>query len=146
MTPRDQAQQIAIDAGLDLASILGPNGRIAVGDPANVPAGIYTRQALTRLGLSGIAEPRLSRAENVRGALLLVGRGEVPLGIVYATDAATTPRVAIAGTFPAASHEPIVYPFAIPRTGGTPQARALLEFIAGPQGAEIFTRRGFRTE
>jgi molybdate transport system substrate-binding protein len=82
----------------------------------------------------------------VRSALLLVERGEVPAGIVYATDAAVAPGVAVAGVFPEDTHDRIVYPFAVTRTGDTPEARALLDFLAGPEAGAVFARRGFRTE
>ena len=143
VVPKDQARQVAIGPGLDLAALLGPGGRIATGDPAHVPAGIYARQALTALGLWSQVEPRLARAEDVRGALLLVERGEAPAGIVYATDAAASGGVAVAGTFPENTHDPITYPFAVTRDGDTPESRALLLFLAGPEARAIFGRRGF---
>ena len=86
---------------------------------------------------------RLARAEDVRGALLLVERGEAPAGIVYATDAAASAGVVVAGTFPKNTCDPITYPFAVTRDGDTPEARALLLFLAGPEARAIFGRRGF---
>lgn len=143
VVPRDRARQVVIGPELNLAALLGPDGRLATGDPAHVPAGIYAKQALTKLGLWAAAEPRLARTEDVRGALLLVERGEALAGIVYATDAAASAGVAVAGTFPASSHEPVTYPLAIVRAGDTPEARALLAFLAGPQAREVFVKRGF---
>jgi molybdate transport system substrate-binding protein len=146
VVPKDKAQTIEIKHGFDLAALLGPRGRLAVGDPAHVPAGRYARQALTSLGIWPSVSHRLAAAENVRSALLLVERGEAPAGIVYETDAAASSNVAVAGTFPADSHDPINYPFAITRTGDTPAAHALLDFIDSPEGHEIFSRFGFKTE
>jgi molybdate transport system substrate-binding protein len=143
VVPRDKQRAIAIGSDFDLAAVLGPGGRLAMGDPDSVSAGIYGRQALTTLGLWAAAVPRLAKAPNVRAALLLVERGEAPAGIVYATDAAATPGVAVAGTFPADTHDPIVYPFAVPKSGDTPAARALLDFLAGPESVAIFRRYGF---
>ncbi len=143
--PKDRVRPVAIGPGWDLAALLGANGRLATGDPSNVPAGIYARQALERLGLWAQAEPRLARTDNVRSALLLVERGEAPAGVVYATDAMVSPGVAVAGVFPENTHDPIAYPFAVTRAGDSRQARALLDFIAGPQAAAIFAKRGFRT-
>jgi molybdate transport system substrate-binding protein len=145
VVPKDRARTITIGPDLDLAALLGPNGRIATGDPAHVPVGIYAKQALTKLGLWAKVEPRLAPAEDVRGALLLVERGEAPAGIVYATDAAVSPGVVVAGTFPESSHERIAYPFAVARTGDTPEARALMSYLAGPEARTIFKRRGFTT-
>ena len=128
----------------DLLALAGTDGRIATGDPANVPAGKYAQAALTWMGQWDRVGPRLARADNVRSALLLVGRGEAPLGIVYGTDAAATRGVTVLGTFPAESHPPVSYPFALAlRAADNAEARALLAFITGPDAAETYRRLGF---
>ena len=136
--------RVIIGPGFDLVAILGTNGRLATGDPKHVPAGIYAEQALKSLGLWDAIQLRLARTEDVRGALLLVERGEAPAGIVYATDAAASTAVMVAGVFPAGGHDPVSYPFAVTRAGDTAAARALLAFLSGPRAREVFTRRGFR--
>jgi molybdate transport system substrate-binding protein len=147
VAPADKVPTIAIAPGMDLLAALGPGGRLAVGDPSNVPAGLYARQALTKLGLWPAVEPRLARAESVRAALLLVERGEAPLGIVYATDAAVARGVKVVATFPPDLLDPpIAYPFAVTRAGDTPAARRFLAFLASPPALEAFARRGFITE
>ncbi len=146
VVPADKPVHIVIGPGVDLAALLGPNGRIATGDPAHVPVGIYAEQALRKLGLWDSISPRLARTDDVRSALLLVERGEAPAAIVYATDAAISKQVTIAGVFPASSHDPVVYPFAVTKAGDTPEARALLAFLAGPQAQAVFVRRGFKVE
>jgi len=143
VVPKDQARQIDIKPGFDLSALLGPSGRLAVGDPAHVPAGRYAQQALTKLGLWDAAKNRLAPADSVRSALLLIERGEVPAGIVYLTDAMVSSHVAVAGTFPADSHERIAYPFAVTRHGDTPAARTLMDLIVGPEGLKIFSHFGF---
>ncbi len=143
VVPAAAPRRVEIAAGFDLSALLGPSGRLATGDPAHVPVGIYAEQALRNLGLWGAVAPRLARTESVRAALLLVERGEAPAGIVYATDAAVSPAVTIAGTFPPSSHDPITYPFAVTRLGDTAEARAFLAFLAGPEGRAAFVRRGF---
>ena len=145
VAPRDTAHPVEIKAGMDLEGLLGPGGRIATGDPASVPAGIYARAALTSLNLWGMAKSRIAASDSVRSALLLVERHEAPLGIVYATDAAVAPGVAVVGTFPRSSHPPIVYPFAVGKAADTADARAFLAFLSGPQATAIFRKRGFKT-
>jgi len=142
--PKDSVKLVTISPTLDLNALLGPDGRIATGDPASVPVGIYAKQALTKLGLWDAAQSRIAGAESVRAALLLVEKHEAPAGIVYATDAAVDPGVAVAATFPADSHPPIVYPFAVTAAGDTPQARKLLDFLAGPEASAVFAQRGFK--
>lgn len=138
--------RMTITRGVDLASLLGANGRLATGDPKHVPAGIYAEQALKSLGLWDGLQSRLARAEDVRAALLFVERGEAPAGIVYATDAAQSKGVMVAGVFPAHSHDPITYPFAVTKAGDTAQARALLNFLSGAQALTVFARHGFKAE
>jgi molybdate transport system substrate-binding protein len=146
VVPAAKPQHVAIGPGFDLARLLGPGGRLAVGDPAHVPAGIYAEQALKKLGLWDSVSSRLASAEDVRSALLLVERGEAPAGIVYGTDAAVSKGVMVAGVFPADSHDPVSYPFAAVKSGDTPEARALLTFLDGPEARAIFARRGFKVE
>ena len=142
----DHPQHVTIGPGFNLLAMLGAGGRLATGDPAHVPVGIYAEQSLKKLGLWDTAAPRLARAADVRSPLLLVERGEAPAGIVYATDAAVSKAVMVAGTFPANTHDPIAYPFAVTKTGDTADVRALLTFLAGPQARAIFVKRGFTVE
>ena len=130
----------------DLLKLLGPQSYLAVGDPDHVPAGMYARQALRSLGQWQAVESRLARANDVRGAVALVERGEVPLGIVYATDARVSTRVRIVGRFPAGSHDPIRYAFAIVEGRDSEAVRTLFEYLTGPEGLGVFERYGFVTD
>jgi molybdate transport system substrate-binding protein len=124
-----------------LAAML--RGRIAVADPASVPAGRYAEAALRKLKLWDAAAPQLVRAENVRAALALVERGAAPYGIVYATDARASARVRVAGAFPQSSHPPIVYPLARLKSSTHPDAEGFRRFLLSREGHAIFTRHGF---
>jgi molybdate transport system substrate-binding protein len=127
-----------------MLALLGRDGRLSTGDPAYVPIGAYTQQAFTWMGQWPAIAPRLARAENVRAALLLVERGEAPLGVVYLTDAQVAPRVKVIATFPPESHPPVRYPFALTRrAAGDAQALTLLAFLAGPAAAPVWQRFGF---
>ncbi len=143
--PRATATPVTIEAsgfaGV-LAAVLGADGRLAVGDPASVPAGIYAEEALRKLGAWDMASGRLARSDSVRSALLLVERGEAPAGIVYETDATVSPGIAVAGVFPETSHAPITYPFAALKGSGA-EAAALLAFMESPEGLALFRARGF---
>jgi molybdate transport system substrate-binding protein len=146
VVPADKPLHVTIDPSFNLLALLGPSGRLAVGDPAHVPVGIYAEQALKKLGWWDAIAPRLAPTADVRAGLLLVERGEAPAGIVYATDAAASKAVMVAGTFPADSHDPVAYPFAVTKSGDTPEARALLAFLEGPQARAVFVQRGFKVE
>jgi len=145
VAPADSpVRPLALERGTDLAALLGPNGRLATGDPAHVPVGRYARAALEWMGQWQALSPRLARADNVRAALLLVERGEAPLGIVYATDAQASQGVRVLGTFPAGSHPPVTYPFALTRRAeADTRARALLAYLTGPDTDGVWRRFGF---
>lgn len=136
------APTLKLDAGFPLANTLN-NGRLAMADPDTVPAGIYGRQALTMLGLWPSVQDHLAVTSNVTGALLLVARGEAPLGIAYASDVARTADVWTFATFPADSHDPIEYPAAIVHGHDSAAARTVLQALSGPQGRAAFKFAGF---
>ncbi len=139
---KDNPLKIAIKPHFELAKALG-DGRLSVGDPSNVPAGIYAKEALTKLGVWDSVEAKLAPAADVRAALVLVSRGEAPLGIVYETDAKVEPKVRIAGVFPEDTHTPIRYPVAIVTTSHHPDAGKFIAFLDGPAAKAIFTKYGF---
>jgi molybdate transport system substrate-binding protein len=134
--------ELTIAPGFALAAALG-GGRLAMADPAAVPAGRYGKAALDKLGVWDTVANRIAAAENVRAALLLVARGEAPLGIVYRTDAAVEPGVRIIGTFPPDTHPPIVYPIALTATSDNPDAPALLVYLRGAASRAQFQKAGF---
>jgi molybdate transport system substrate-binding protein len=139
---RDNPLSLKIEPGLKLAEILA-DGKLAVGDPSNVPAGIYAKEALTKLKIWDSVVPKLAPAADVRAALTLVSRGEAPLGIVYETDAKIDPKVRIVATFPDDSHKPIVYPVAVVKTSKNADAAKFVAYLSSPAAQEIFVGYGF---
>ncbi len=143
VAPADSSLKLRIEPGFALHAALGEKGRLATGDPDSVPVGKYAKAALTSLGVWQDIEPRLVRAENVRAALAFVARGEVPLGIVYQTDARADPKVRLVDLFPQSSHTPITYPAAATATA-SPQGKAFVEFLSSATARETFERAGFQ--
>lgn len=144
VAPAQSKASIAIAPGFDLAGLLGKDGWLAMADTNAVPAGKYGKAALEALKVWPSVQNRVAQAENVRAALALVGRGEVPAGIVYATDAAADAKnVRVLGAFPANSHPPIVYPAAVTASSTHAQASAYLAFLRGPAAKAVFEKAGF---
>ena len=141
IAPRDSTLKLKIAPRFDLRGALG-GGHLATGDPDSVPAGMYARAALLKLGAWQAVSDRLVRAENVRAALAYVARGEAPLGIVYQTDALSEKRVRVVDVFPTDTHPPITYPLAL-TTRARAQAESYVEFLEGDVARQIFVRRGF---
>ncbi len=142
IAPPKSPLDLEIAPGFALAAALSER-RLAMGDPAHVPAGIYAKAALERLGVWSRVAGRAAFLGDVRAALTLVDRGEAAAGIVYASDARVAPRVRVVGAFPADSHPPIVYPLAVVAGRRGPAVMALYAYLRGPEARALFRARGF---
>jgi molybdate transport system substrate-binding protein len=143
VAPADSKVNAQIAPGFPLAQLLGPNGRLAVGDPQHVPAGKYAKAALEKLGVWDSVSARLTASENVRTALALVARGEAPLGIVYETDARAEPKTRIVARFAPDLHPPVVYPVALTTSARGDAPRTYLAFLSQGEARSIFEKHGF---
>jgi molybdate transport system substrate-binding protein len=142
IAPADSTVTLAIGPNFPLAQALD-NGRLAIADPNSVPAGKYGKAALEALGVWSSVAAKLAPAENVRATLLLVSRGEAPVGIVYQTDAAVEKGVKILGTFPENTHPPIVYPIAVVASSINPAAPGYVAYLKSPAAQSVFEKQGF---
>lgn len=142
IAPRNSKVVLPLRRGAPLAAALG-DGRLAVANVESVPAGRYARAALESLGLWREVAGRLVQTDNVRAALRLVARGEVPLAVVYATDARAEPLVRVVAVFDESLHPPIRY-VAAPVTGAqTRQAAAFIAHLRSRAARSVFEREGF---
>jgi molybdate transport system substrate-binding protein len=142
ITSADSKIALPIVPNFPLAQTLG-NGRLAMADPAAVPAGKYGKAALEALGVWSSVSGKIAPAQDVRAALLFVSRGEAQLGIVYQTDAAADKGVRIVDAFPASTHPPIIYPLAVTATSASPETAAYIQFLRSPAAKPAFEKQGF---
>ncbi|MGL4487487.1 MAG: molybdate ABC transporter substrate-binding protein [Yersinia sp. (in: enterobacteria)] len=133
---------VVIDKKTDWKKLLD-GGRLAVGDPDHVPAGIYAKESLEHLDAWAVLAPEMARANNVRSAMALVERAEAPLGIVYGSDAIASNKVKVVGTFSEASHKPIEYTMAIVKGHENQNVNDFYDYLKSPQATEIFKIYGF---
>lgn len=140
IVPKGRTIPVTLDKRFDLAGAF--KGKVCTGEPDVVPVGTYAKQALTSYGWWTALAPRVVGTDDVRTAQAFVERGECPLGIVYATDAAISNKVDIVGRFPAGTHDPIVYPFAVVAGAGF-QAGPYLEYLRSDAAQRIFKKYGF---
>ena len=117
--------------------------KVAIGQPASVPVGRYTRAVLEQAGVWSAIEPKMIAAQSVRQALDYVARGEVDAGFVYATDAAIMPgRVRVLFTVPTTTA--ILYPIASMKAASDPAlARRFVQFVLSPSAQAMLARYGF---
>ncbi len=142
IAPRDSSVTLDLKSGVDVAGALA-GGKLAMANVDAVPAGKYGKAALEKLKAWDGVKDKIAQAENVRAALLLVARGEAPLGIVYATDAAAEPNVKVIAVFPGDSHPPIAYPAAVTRESKSADARGFLDYLRGAKARPSFEKQGF---
>jgi molybdate transport system substrate-binding protein len=140
VVPTASALQIGSMADLARSEI----HRLALADPAAVPAGIYAKSFLEQKGIWPKVSDRVVPTENVRAALAAVESGSVEAGIVYKTDAAISKKVRVAYEVPRAEGPRIAYPFAVVASSQHPNAaRKLLAYLESPAASEVFQRYGF---
>lgn len=140
IAPTGTSPTITVEKGFAIGTAF--TGRLAIGDPTNVPSGIYAKEAFTNLGWWEVLSGRLAPAADVRAAFKLVELGETDLGVVYATDAKASAKVTVVAAIPEALHAPIRYPIAL-TTMAKPAAAAFLIYLQSAAGRAVFTQAGF---
>ena len=115
---------------------------IALAEPSSVPAGIYARLYLQRIGLWERVKSKVIPTDNVRSALAAVESGNVDAAIVYRTDARIAKQVRVAFLVPREQAPKISYPFALVKGAG-PAARRLLAHLRSKAALDVFAKHGF---
>ena len=141
----DLKLSVPFDVKKDLPGILSGGNRLAMGDPRHVPAGLYAKQSLQKLGLWTTIGPKTARAQNVRLVLALVERNEATLGIVYLSDALQRKVLKILKVFPQQLHAPIAYEIAATKPAAE-LAAEFLDYLSSPEAREIYRHLGFVTQ
>src|SRR5215467_33823 len=135
------------DSKLAIASpddLLTKTQKIAIADPRTVPAGIYTKEYLSGLGLWDKLESKMVPTENVRAALAAVESGNVDAGFIYKTDASISKKVKIAFTVPVEKGPAIRYPVAIVKESKNRLgAENFLRYLQSDNARKLFERYGF---
>ena len=137
IAPKGKGFTLRFDKDFDFAKAFA--GKLCTGQPESVPAGIYAKEALTRLGWWDSIKARIVGTDDVRAALDLVGRGEC-IGIVYATDARVSDKVETVASFPENLHAPIVYPAALVTQSS--DAKEFFHYLIGDNS--VFVKYGFK--
>ena len=138
IVPRD-----AKDRPAKLEDMAGAKfAHVALADPVAVPAGKYAKAALEKAGVFEALKGRIVAAQDVRTALAYVERGDAPVGIVYATDAATSGKVDVAFRVPPELHPKVLYPMVLVK-GANRRAHELHEFLKSEKAWAAFEKAGF---
>ena len=138
---KSSLEPFSFDEKINLPQLF--KGRISIGDPNHVPAGIYAMQILENLGSKLDLESRLLPAKDVRSALMVVELGEVEAGIVYKTDALKSEKVKIITEFPDSLSEPIHYYVSIIKGQKNEKSLTLYNYILSDEVKKVWKNNGF---
>lgn len=142
ISPSTTPLKISTAADLANASIR----RLALGDPAAVPAGVYARKWLEQQGQWDAVSGKVVALENVRAALTAVASGNAAAGVVYRTDAMTSRKVHVSYEVPENDAPLIIYPIAMTKSSADPgKAIRFITFLKSEPSLAIFRKYGFRT-
>ena len=119
--------------------------KIAIGNPASVPAGMYAQEALKYFKIYDDIKDKLIFGEHVRQVLDYVARGEVDAGVVFSTDAMVRSKeVTIVAPAPGKSHKKILYPVAVVKDSKKIDlSKSFIDFLVSPEGKRILAKYGF---
>jgi len=118
--------------------------KIALGQPESVPAGIYAKEYLEKIGIWDQVASRVVPMENVRAALAAVESGNADAGIVYKTDALQSTKVSVDYEVPVADGPTIAYPAALVQgSKHAATAKKFLDYLGQPSSLKIFEKYGF---
>ena len=120
--------------------------QVAIGNPQNVPAGQYAKQALEKKGIYAAMEQnkRFVLASDVRHALMYADQEEVDGAFVYKTDALLAKQAKIIFTVPDGLHDKITYPMVLTMAGANNDAaKDFYAYLAGEKTKTVLEKYGF---
>jgi molybdate transport system substrate-binding protein len=116
--------------------------KIAIGDPAYVPVGKYTKTVFEQLGWMDKIKDKMILAKDVSSVLRYVELGECDFGVVYRSEALQSKKVKIIAEVPGALHKPIEF-FAADLKAAKPEGKTLSEAFLSKEGVASFIKFGF---
>jgi molybdate transport system substrate-binding protein len=118
---------------------------IGIADPASgATSGIYLDKMFDTLGIGAQVRAKLKLYPEGQTAMEAGARGEVALGLGQMSEIVPVSGMDLVGTIPDELQLRTTYSAGLGAHSARPEAaRALLEFLAGPEQAAVFARKGF---
>jgi molybdate transport system substrate-binding protein len=119
--------------------------RIAIANPVTAPYGAAAIAVLKKLGVYAAVEPRIVQGNNIAQTYQFVETGNAELGfvalsqIVRKTDGSRW--LVPEDLYPKIAQDAVL----LKRGADSPAARALLDFLKGPEAANVITKFGYGT-
>ena len=106
-------------------------------------AGASFNETLAKLGITDAMKPKIKIAQGGRGAMELLAKGEVDIGLTFISEIITEPGVEVVGPLPRDISTPTVLIGFISAHSKEPEAaKALLRYLSSPEAAAVYKARG----
>lgn len=105
--------------------------------------GVSFEETLTRLGIKDTVARKVRAAPSGWGAIAMLARGEVDLGITFMSEIDPDDRVELLGPLPSGVSTPTGFVAFVHRRSACPEAAAaLIRFLRSAEAARVFTECG----
>ena len=110
-------------------------------------AGVSFNATLDRLGIADQMKPKIKIAQGGAGAMALLAKGDVDIGLTFISEIITEPGVELVGPLPREISTPTSLVGFVSAHARTPEAaRALLAFLSSPDAASVYRACGMEPE
>jgi molybdate transport system substrate-binding protein len=105
--------------------------------------GVSFEATLTRLGILEAMKPKVKPAPSGWGAIEMLAKGEVEIGVTFASEMEPDDRVQLLGPLPRAISTPTGFVAFVNAGSKEPDAAAaLIKFLTTPEAQRVFTESG----
>jgi len=122
---------------LDVKAISYPNAA------SGAAAGASFNETLQTLGITEALKPKLKIAQGGRGAMEMLAKGDVDIGVTFISEIITEPGVEVVGALPRDISTPTgLVGYVSAHAKDPTAAKALLTYLSGPAAAAVYKERG----
>ena len=108
-------------------------------------AGVSFEQTLEKLGIAGAMKPKIKPAQGGAGAMALLAKGDVEIGLTFISEIITEPGVEVVGPLPRGISTPTALVGFVSTHAKAPEAaKALLSYLSSPAAAAVYKMFGMQ--
>jgi len=123
--------------------LLGSNYISFPNAAAGAAAGVSFEATMQKLGIAEALKPKIKPAQGGRGAMALLAKGDIDIGLTFISEIITEPGVEVVGPLPRDISTPIALVGFVSTQAKDPDAaKALLAYLSGPEAASVYKERG----
>jgi molybdate transport system substrate-binding protein len=123
--------------------LLGAKGVAYPNAASGAAAGVSFNETLQKLGIAETMKPKIKIAQGGKGAMEMLAKGDVDIGVTFISEIITEPGVDVVGALPRDISTPTgLVGFVSARAKDPAAAKALVSYLSGPEAAAVYKERG----